>query len=90
MAAFDAAACAAIINTELRQAEAAAAPAGASAQAAAIGGADFCAIWPKVKPILELVSGIAGFIPGLGTAAGAVLKGLLQIGDKIAAETCGK
>jgi hypothetical protein len=91
MPAFDAKAAAALINAELKQQEkvaAAAAPAGAVAAMGA--GVDFCAIWPKVKPILETIAGIAAFIPGIGSTAGAVLKGLLQIGDKIAAETCGK
>lgn len=49
---------------------------------------DFCSIWPKAKPILELLSGIAILIPGVGAAAGAVLKGLVSVGDKIAEEIC--
>lgn len=49
---------------------------------------DFCSIWPKAKPILELLAGIAILIPGVGAAAGAVLKGLISVGDKIAEEIC--
>lgn len=49
---------------------------------------DFCSIWPRAKPILELLAGLAILIPGAGATAGAVLKGLLRIGDKIAEETC--
>ncbi|TSE13542.1 hypothetical protein C1D09_003445 [Mesorhizobium intechi] len=51
-------------------------------------GGDFCSIWPKAKPILELLSGIAILIPGVGATAGAVLKGLIVVGDKIAEEIC--
>jgi len=50
---------------------------------------DFCSIWPKAKPILELLAGIAILIPGVGAAAGAVLKGLVSVGDNIAKEVCG-
>jgi hypothetical protein len=50
--------------------------------------ADFCKLWPQAKPILELLSGIVILIPGLGTVAGGVLKGLVVIGDKLAAEVC--
>jgi hypothetical protein len=49
---------------------------------------DFCSIWPKAKPILELLAGIAILIPGVGAAAGAVLKGLVRVGDKIVEEIC--
>lgn len=51
-------------------------------------GEDFCSIWPKAKPILELLAGIAILIPGVGATAGAVLKGLIVVGDKIAQEIC--
>jgi hypothetical protein len=56
--------------------------------AAAPGVGDFCTIWPKAKPVLELVAGIVIFIPGAGTTAGAVLQGLLKVGDQISAEVC--
>ncbi|MDX0995195.1 hypothetical protein GOL26_09650 [Sinorhizobium medicae] len=49
---------------------------------------DFCSIWPKAKPILELLAGIAILIPGVGAAAGAVLKGLVSVGDNIVEEIC--
>lgn len=51
-------------------------------------GQDFCSIWPRAKPILELLAGIAILIPGVGATAGGVLKGLVKVGDGIAAETC--
>jgi hypothetical protein len=55
---------------------------------AAIGPNDFCSIWPKAKPILEFVAGIALLIPGLGATAGAVLSGLVKVGDQVAHEIC--
>jgi len=66
------------------------APAGAEkfAAAAAGGGADFCSIWPNVKPVLQAVVGIIVFIPGLGTAAATALNGLLAVGDQIFKATC--
>jgi hypothetical protein len=60
------------------------------AGAAAAMPADFCTIWPQAKPILELLSGIASIIPGLGTVAGGVLKGLITVGDQISAQVCKK
>ena len=51
-------------------------------------GADFCTVWPKAKPILELLAGIAILIPGVGTTAGAVLKGLIKVADQLSAEIC--
>jgi uncharacterized membrane protein YjjB (DUF3815 family) len=56
--------------------------------AAAPGTGDFCSIWPKAKPVLELVAGVVIFIPGAGTTAGAVLQGLLKVGDQISADVC--
>ncbi len=53
---------------------------------AAVTPADFCGIWSKAKPILDLVSGVVIFIPGAGATAGAVLKGLIKVGDTIAAQ----
>jgi hypothetical protein len=66
----------------------AAAPHAAGAAAAPPGVGDFCTIWPKAKPVLELVAGVVIFIPGAGTTAGAVLQGLLKVGDQISAEAC--
>jgi hypothetical protein len=48
----------------------------------------FCSIWVQAKPVLELVSGIVTWIPGAGVTAGAVLAGLIKIGDQISAEVC--
>ncbi len=50
--------------------------------------ADFCKIWPQAKPILELLSSVVLLIPGLGAVAAGVLRGLIGIGDKIAADIC--
>jgi hypothetical protein len=49
---------------------------------------DFCKLWPQAKPILELLVGIAIIIPGLGSVAGGILKGLIVVGDKLAQEVC--
>jgi hypothetical protein len=51
-------------------------------------GADFCAIWPKAKPVLDLLAGVAILIPGAGTTAGAVLQSLIKVGDQISTEVC--
>lgn len=64
------------------QEQAAATTAGAGA------GNDFCGIWPKAKPLLEVASTVLVFIPGAGPIAGPVLNGLIKIGDQIYAETC--
>ncbi|MER9316326.1 hypothetical protein NKI31_12570 [Mesorhizobium sp. M0659] len=69
-----------LIMREVNQAPGAVRSAGA--------GDDFCSIWTKAKPILELLAGIAILIPGVGATAGAVLKGLIVVGDKIAQEIC--
>ena len=66
------------------------APSAAAASAAAIKPGDFCTLWPKAKPILEVVSGLVILIPGLGAVAAGVLKGLLKVGDQIAADVCNK
>jgi hypothetical protein len=63
--------------------------AGAGAGAMAMPG-DFCTIWPQAKPVLEFVAGIAAFIPGVGTVAGGVLKGLIAVGDQISGQVCKK
>jgi len=49
---------------------------------------DFCGIWPKAKPVLEFLAGIVVFIPGAGATAGAVLTGLIKVGDQVAAQIC--
>lgn len=60
----------------------------ASVMATATVGNEFCGIWPKAKPLLELASTVLTLIPGAGTIAGPVLAGLIKIGDQIYAETC--
>lgn len=60
------------------------------ADAMGVSGKDFCTLWPQAKPILDLLSGIVVLIPGLGTVAAGVLRGLIAVGDKIATEVCKK
>jgi uncharacterized membrane protein YjjB (DUF3815 family) len=62
--------------------------AGGAAAMAAAGPADFCGIWTKAKPILEVVAGIVVLIPGLGATAGAVLQGLIKVGDQVSQQIC--
>ena len=81
---FSANTAAALITSEVAETS----PSAAAATAAAIAPGDFCALWAKAKPILDVVSGIIIFIPGLGAVAGGVLKGLIKVGDQIAAEVC--
>jgi hypothetical protein len=50
--------------------------------------ANFCTIWPEAKPILQVVAGIAIFIPGVGAAAGPVLTSLIAVGDSVFQQTC--
>jgi hypothetical protein len=50
--------------------------------------ANFCTIWPQAKPILQLLAGIVGFIPGVGAAAGPVLTSLIAVGDSVFQQTC--
>lgn len=59
-----------------------------AAGAAPADAASFCDLWPKAKPILEVVAGLVILFPALGATAGAILKGLIGVGDKIAEETC--
>jgi len=59
-----------------------------AAAMAAVDVGNFCEIWKKAKPILEAVSGFIGFIPGLGSTAGAVLKGLIKVGDMVYDAQC--
>jgi hypothetical protein len=60
-----------------------------AAAAPAAGAGDFCGIWVKAKPILELLGGLAILIPGVGVTAGGVLRGLIKIGDQLSSELCG-
>ena len=64
-------------------------PAAASITVAAVKPGDFCTIWPKAKPVLELLAGVVVFIPGAGATAGAVLQGLIKVGDQVASQMCG-
>ena len=61
----------------------------AAVRAESIAPGDFCALWTKAKPILEVVAGLVVLIPGLGAVAAGVLRGLIKVGDQIAAEVCG-
>jgi hypothetical protein len=81
---LDAKAIAAEVENSVRQVQ----PARASAAAMEAVPADFGGIWQKAKPILELLSGIAMFIPGVGSTAGAVLKALIKVGDQVASQVC--
>lgn len=83
--AFDTATAARIITEEV-SAAATAAPEGVAMAAASA--SDFCSIWKAARPILEAVSGFIGFIPGLGATAGAVLRGLIKVGDMIYEAQC--
>jgi hypothetical protein len=67
-------------------ASAAAAP-GPSALAAP----DFCTLWPKAKPILQVLVGIIAIlpIPGGGVVGGGILNGLIALGDQIFKDKCG-
>ena len=49
---------------------------------------NFCTVWPEAKPILQFVSGIVAFIPGVGAAAGPILTALIAVGDSIFQQTC--
>ncbi|TCT07171.1 hypothetical protein EDC22_11018 [Tepidamorphus gemmatus] len=84
--AFDTATAARLITDEVAAA-AAAAPDGV-AMAASAKASDFCSLWKAAKPILETVSGFIGLIPGVGATAGAVLKGLIKVGDMIYEAQC--
>ncbi|WEK04966.1 MAG: hypothetical protein P0Y65_01555 [Candidatus Devosia phytovorans] len=75
----------ALINSELQSVQSAA----VQSRSAAFDASDFCSLWPTAKPILQLLSSIAFLIPGVGAGAGAVLAGLIKVGDQIHADTCG-
>jgi hypothetical protein len=49
---------------------------------------DFCTVWPAAKPVLQVVAGVIGFIPGVGSGAGAALTALIAAGDGIYTRTC--
>jgi hypothetical protein len=82
--ALDAKQLASDIAANVHRATAAAPQGGQPASSAA----EFCSIWPKAKPVLELIAGVINFVPGAGTTAGAVLQGLVKIGDQISGEVC--
>jgi hypothetical protein len=69
------------------RASAAAGPAAAPLAAAP----DFCALWPKAKPILQVLVGIIAIlpIPGGGVVGGGILNGLIVLGDQIFKDKCG-
>ena len=49
---------------------------------------DFCSIWPTAKPVIQLVAGVAPFIPGVGAAAAAALTALVAAGQAVYDQTC--
>ncbi len=67
-------------------------PLAAGMKASAVAGAaaspvtDFCTAWTTAKPVLTALSALAIFIPG----AGAILQGLIKVGDQLASDLCGK
>lgn len=63
-------------------------PGRATITAAAVTPSDFCTLWPQAKPVLEFLAGVVIFIPGAGATAGAVLQGLIKVGDQVAAQMC--
>jgi hypothetical protein len=67
------------------------AAAAAGPAAAAAGAPDFCALWPKAKPILQVLVGIIAIlpIPGGGVVGGGILNGLITLGDQIFKDKCG-
>ncbi|MFZ5690316.1 MAG: hypothetical protein ACOY5F_03585 [Pseudomonadota bacterium] len=67
------------------------AAAAARPEAAAAAAPDFCALWPKAKPILQVLVGIIAIlpIPGGGAIGGGILNGLITLGDQIFKDKCG-
>lgn len=67
------------------------ATAAARPDAAAAAAPDFCALWPKAKPILQVLVGIIAIlpIPGGGAIGGGILNGLITLGDQIFKDKCG-
>ena len=51
---------------------------------------EFCTIWPKAVPIIRLVAKYVVYIPGVGSAAGAILTGVADAGDELAKVVCPK
>ncbi|MDT8758668.1 hypothetical protein MZO42_08155 [Sphingomonas psychrotolerans] len=49
---------------------------------------EFCSIWPKAAPILEIVAKFVKFIPGVGPAAGAIIRGLITAGNTLSSAVC--
>jgi hypothetical protein len=77
------------LRAQLDAALAAPSPVPAAAKVGAPGAAlDFCSIWPTAKPVLQAIVAIIGFIPGLGTGAGAALNALIAVGDQVYNATC--
>jgi hypothetical protein len=66
-------------------------PAAATAAGPAAAAPDFCALWPKAKPILQVLVGIIAIvpIPGGGIVGGGILNGLITLGDQIFKDKCG-
>jgi hypothetical protein len=62
--------------------------AAASTASVGAGPINFWSVWPEAKPILQLLSGIVSFIPGVGAAAGPVLMSLIAVGDSVFQQTC--
>jgi hypothetical protein len=50
---------------------------------------DFCTVWPTAKPVIQLLAGVIGFIPGVGAGAGAALTALVAAGQAVHDQTCG-
>ena len=49
---------------------------------------EFCAIWPKAKPLLAALAPMVAFIPNAGPAAAAALKALVSMAEHIAEQRC--
>ena len=78
-----------VINQSMAAPPAAAAAPPAAAAAPAAVQTDFCTVWPEAKPILQLLSGVVGLIPGAGTGAGVALTALITAGQAVYDQTCG-
>lgn len=51
---------------------------------------EFCTIWPKAAPILTVIGKYIGYIPGVGTAAGLVINGLVDALNALSNSVCPK
>jgi hypothetical protein len=49
---------------------------------------DFCQIWPTAKPLLQMIAGVAPFIPGVGTAAAGTITALTAVGEAFFDKEC--